>query len=124
MKNEDEYIVKIHDDGTRFYYKNKQLHRETGPAVINPKDVEKYKDLSDESLYQEVHVSNPSKKGKMNTIYTENGPIITYESPIEHIYSTAFYLNDIPYLENEFNAIILEKELQNSNNNKSKKIKL
>jgi hypothetical protein len=123
MQNEDEYIVKIHNDGTHFYYKNKQLHREVGPAIISPKDIQKYKDLSDEHLYQKVHVKIPPLKGKISTIYTENGSILSYESPIEHVYSTAYYLNNIPYLENEFNAIMLEKELQ-KNNSQSKKLKL
>lgn len=123
MKKQDEYIVKIYDDGTRFYYKNNKLHREAGPAIINSKHVEYYINLVDEHLYKEVHQKTPKKEGKMITIETESGPIITYEGPIEYHYSTEYYLEGKPYKKEEFDAILLEKELPKQEG-QSKKIKL
>jgi hypothetical protein len=123
MENQDEYILKIQDDGTRFYYKNNKLHREAGPALINRRDVEKFSNLVDEHLYKEVHKKRPKKELKMVTIETENGPIFTYEGPIEYHYSTEYYLDGKTYQEEEFNAILLEKELPKQDG-QSKKMKL
>lgn len=125
MEGKDEYIVKIDDNGNRSYYKNGKLHRETGPAYIVYKDIDKFKDLSDEYLYKEVYIKTPKKEGKITTIYTDNGTIISYEAPIEYVYENenAYYLNGKYYLEQEFNAISLEQELP-LHESKSKKIKI
>ncbi len=52
MEKKDEYLVYTRKDGTIFHYKNKKLHRDAGPAVVVPKDIEKYSNLGDKDLYK------------------------------------------------------------------------
>jgi hypothetical protein len=56
MTTDDEYLVYTGHHNTTFYFKNKKLHREAGPAIICRKDnnKKKFEGLKDESLYTRV----------------------------------------------------------------------
>jgi len=49
---QDQYLVYARNDGTMFYYKNKKLHRDAGPAIVIAKDIQNYSNLGDEDLYK------------------------------------------------------------------------
>lgn len=52
INKKDQYELYINKSGVIFHYKNKKLHRESGPAVVIAKDVEKYVHLEDKLLYK------------------------------------------------------------------------
>jgi hypothetical protein len=41
MENKDEYLVYTSQNNDTFYFKNRKLHRENGPAIVCRKDKNK-----------------------------------------------------------------------------------
>jgi hypothetical protein len=124
MDNKDEYIFFINQFKTRFYYKNKRLHRENGPAVVISEDKDKYINLEDKDLYKEVFEpviqSIPNNKESnikeylifdgihfMNTLPHRPGMISHYRFSI-------YYWDGTPYSKEQFEIIKLKNELENN----------
>jgi len=125
-KVKDEYLVYRNPrNNADYYYKNKQLHREDGPAIVVEDEKDLYSNLSDKNLYKRV---NEQVVEEVFEVYSEcnyNGDITTgkrYFNPK----SSCYYLNAIEYSKEELYAFILEKELNKEINNKKqiKKLKL
>lgn len=131
MSNQDEYLVYTKSIGTKLYYKNKKLHREAGPAIVIPEDIDKYKQLSDSDLYiptdQPVETvtvkSNDEKRDDSTKITTmkilkqrwSSLPLIyTLEDPIEYNYDffSSYWLEGKSYSKEEFTSIMLKKEME------------
>ena len=72
------YEVRIHDDGTKAWYLNGELHREDGPAI----------EWSDDTEYWYLN-------GKR---HREDGPAVEYSDGVKH-----WYLNDKELTKKEFN---------------------
>ncbi len=146
MDNEDKYIVYVNSLGDRYYYKNDKQHREAGPAVIYSFELKDDMDLLDNGLYTEVFKNPPSDikitvakdtgAGKSNVNLNKvinklnsykSNHIITFESPIEYVYKSNYWLNGINYLKEEFDILILKKEIEKdlpTSETKDKKIKI
>jgi len=137
MNNEDEYIVYVEEIGNRFYYKNGKLHREAGPAYVPWCDKEKYTGLSDQDLYKlkcRKHVDDPQYK----SVYYIDEPMFPYldkaglpvkikltEKQLEDKLRIrpkypCYHLEGIEYQKEEFDAIILDKELSTNSKIKQK----
>jgi hypothetical protein len=126
-KKKDEYLVYNNPNSNAdFYYKNKQLHREMGPAIVVHKDKDKYSNLSDKKLYKRV--TEPVVPETMITHIVQD-----YQNDIKFIkkpfvpYCSAYLLEGKDYEKQEFDAIILEKELSQvvpNNPIKVKKLKI
>jgi hypothetical protein len=123
---EDQYIVKVFNDGTRYYYKNEQLHREIGPAILIPDNKKYFNDLSDSHLYKEVFAKEaaPCKifnKKPIMPVYQANGTMCFTVMPVH-------YLEGQTVTEEEFHIMVLkinlEKELSQENQNESKRPKI
>jgi hypothetical protein len=137
----DQYQLYINSNGVRFYYKNKKLHREDGPAIVIPKDVEKYSQLKDNTLYKKSiapiinhegaitkYINNmygtDEKKcngnvfldylNNQNNFWNQNDMVLQkYELAWN---KSAFFLEDKEYSEEEFKKFQAKKikdELQN-----------
>lgn len=129
MNDKDEYLVYTKENGDRLYYKNKKLHRETGPAIIVKEDINKYLNLPDANLYiptnTPVEVKDTNKnKTKSTTMYDmknlkdilfSNPNVYSIEDPIEYkfliIPISSYWLEGKKYTKEEFNSIMLKKEL-------------
>jgi hypothetical protein len=112
MENKDEYLVYTRNDRTRFYYKNKKLHREAGPAVVIYEEYNKYLNLGDENLYKRTTES--VEKTNSDDFLVEclpNGNFVVLKDPPIYYLTSYYYLNGIEYTEQEFNAIILKEKL-------------
>jgi hypothetical protein len=102
MTTDDEYLVYTGHHNTTFYFKNKKLHREAGPAIICRKDnnKKKFEGLKDESLYTRVFEPIAQNEMLFNVIYCDS----------------CYYLDDVRHTEQEFNNLVkikqLNKELQ------------
>lgn len=131
MNNKDEYLVYTKPVGTKLYYKNKKLHREAGPAIVIPEDLDKYSQLSDSDLYiptdQPVETitvkSNDEKRDASTKITTmkilkrrrSSLPLIySLEDPIEYNYDffSSYWLEGKNYSKEEFTSIMLKKEME------------
>jgi hypothetical protein len=137
MEKKDLYTVFIFRGGERFYFKNNQLHRELGPAIIGPLTVRKknyedlYVNLGDEILYKQIFVKSRNKKDDSFLFKFADGSELKMTSPIKYIYDSAYYLNDITYSEKEFIEFKIKKfkdELSNdlsvNQTNNTKKVKI
>jgi hypothetical protein len=133
MENNDGYIVEIvrkskpsnnildinqqpSSTETKYYYKNGKLHRELGPAIVHDNEKEKFLNLGDEHLYEEIYVDNGIGKYKTYFRIEEFRTTIVF---FQYIY----HLEGKGYSEKEF----LEKQLQRElpiNHSLSKKNKL
>lgn len=112
MKNKDEYLAYTRKDGTIFYYKNKKLHREAGPAIVIHEEFKKYTNLEDEGLYKKV--TNPVIVSSSNDFEIKtlpNGDFMVYERSITYYVGSSHYINGIFYSEQQFNAIKLKEYL-------------
>lgn len=126
-KKKDKYVVYSNpNNNVDFYYKNKKLHREDGPAIVihKDKDKDKYSNLSDKKLYEVV--TEPVVPETMVTHI-----VMGYRNDIEYITKpwkpdhSAYYLENKQYEKQEFDALILEKELSHTTTPiKNKKLKL
>lgn len=110
-KKKDEYLVYNNPNSNAdFYYKNKKLHREAGPAIVINKDKDKYSNLSDYKLYKRV--TEPVVPETMLTYVVQD-----YQQDIKFVkrpfipHCSAYLLEGRDYEKAEFDAIILEKEL-------------
>lgn len=147
MSNKDEYLVYTQFDGSRFYYKNKKLHREVGPAIVIYKDIAQYTNLSDETLYiptdkpvEIIEIKGTDKsQGKTTQIVKiahlkkKNLSLpktYSFEDPIEYTYgnpTSTYWLEGINYSQQEFTSIMLKKEIEKEllkQEGQSKKLKL
>jgi hypothetical protein len=117
MNNQDEYVVYEERMGSRFYYKNGKLHREVGPAYTPWKLQYKYIDLGDQELYIKKYQD------------FVNEPLYSYEVQLSDKTISKrkvrpaephYYLEGIQYNKQEFDAIMLDKQLPKSGANKLK----
>lgn len=136
MEKEDEYLVFVRKgDGSRFYYKNRKMHREAGPAIVCPTEIEKYTGLSDEGLHKEtvidlliidsgaeVSTINLEKlyeftvveDSKEITMSIPNGQsFVVIEAPSAYFMGSLYYLDGIKLSEKEFDASILRNKIEN-----------
>lgn len=126
---DDKYVVYIRKDGTRFYYKNNKLHRESGPAIVISDDKDKYTKLDDDSLYEKTFqpVLVDVREDMYEVVKFPNGKIVTYETTMTFYIFSQYYLDGMKYSEKEFQTIKLkenmEKDLAEKLEN-SKRIKL
>lgn len=109
----DEYVVKkcLNGNGSYFYYKNNQLHREVGPAIVTLENKEECINLGDENLYKEEIISEefPHNYNReyINEIEMIDGRLAqVYTIPI-------FYLHGKPYSYKNFEEILEKLELKN-----------
>jgi hypothetical protein len=99
----DEYIVYIYGD--RYYYKNKKLHRENGPAFVPEELKEEYTGLGDDDLYVKIFMTS-KKKFEPHKIKKEYN--------IEDDRVPHFFLEGVKYeSQKEINAFKLNQELNN-----------
>lgn len=109
---ENEYTVKIFNDGTRYHYKNNLLHREIGPAILIPEDKQYFKDLSDRHLYKEIFVDEDAPWKIFN-----QKPIIYLPQPLGSFkrYHTmpVYYLNGEALSDEEFVKVKAKLVLKN-----------
>lgn len=102
----DEYFILLRN-GFYYYYKNKELHREAGPAFF----AEEYKDdyfyLDDKNIYK----INDGKKEIITNLV------------LEIIGMPSYFLNGVGYEKEKFEKIVLSNQLNKelTNNNKNKK---
>lgn len=142
MKSKDQYELYINKSGVIFYYKNKKLHREFGPAIVIPRDAERYTNLEDKDLYKKSispiinhegslskYLDNTSKSsGKscknsnifgdyldsQNNFWNQNDFVLQKHELAWN--KSTFYLEDKEYTEEQFKRIQVKKlkdELQN-----------
>lgn len=128
MTEKDEYIVCLGMNQTRFYFKNKKLHREIGPAIVCPGYIEQYTNLADESLYTEKpgseFISTIPNENKFNYMTSSGRRLSMFDV---HYFTCGYYLEGNSYSEQKFNAIQLKKQLEQELKQKTmedKKIKL
>lgn len=139
----DEYTFYIDGDGTTFYYKNKKLHREEGPAFISKSNKSEFLNLKDQYSYKEVFepykkeiaenikaiysVHNTNSMKKISTIFPKTiNAVISFEAPIEYVYvySFAYYLEGIEYSKKEFDIIILKNKMEKELNQVGSQVKI
>lgn len=118
----DKYLCYIHEDETSRYYKNENLHREAGPAIVFSKDKEKYTNLGDEGLYKKTYEPVVSEREEKTLI-----SIVVYL--MSQAYNDSeFYLQGKKYSKEEFNIIMfkekMDKELAQLGKSNNKKPKL
>ncbi len=128
MKNKkvkDEYLVYTNPkDNTDYYYKNGQLHREEGPAILVENDKHLYSNLSDKKLYKQITGVLTEEMTETVSERNWNEEIKTYQRPI-YYWSSRYYLDNKEYKKEEFYSLMLEKELNKDLKNKpAKKLKL
>lgn len=123
LKNTNIYQVYTDPNNKKMhYYKNGKYHREAGPAVVIADDIEKYSNLSDKDLYKPIDF--PRLDSAINPFRETNIIQLVVNLMME---SSKYFLEGIQYSEQEFNALILKKELDNqlqTNNAITKKPKL
>jgi len=105
MTIQDEFILNIHANGSRYYYKNGLIHRESGPAIINPLDKDKYFYTNDVNLY------TTNLLPESEPFYLKEDDL--WEYPIYLSIRTSYFINGIEYSQKEFEARKLKKELDN-----------
>jgi hypothetical protein len=118
MSKEDEYTIYIRQDGVQFYCKNGKFHRESGPAIVSVKDKDRYAKLLEENMYKEKlssYVQLARLSLKLKKVPTE---VMSAKS------DTRYFLNNVEYSKQEFNAITLQKELSQENKTEYKRPKL
>lgn len=122
MIKQDEYIIYINIAGSKFYYKNKKLHRENGPAYFCNKNDDVH--LLVEENYQEI-IQNPFDD---QTRLSEKFQILNKDL---WPFSCQFFLEGVNYSEEDFiiisQKIKLKDELKENlvvNEKATKKIKL
>jgi hypothetical protein len=126
MENQDEYVVYIEKIGNRFYYKNGQLHREVGPAYVPWSLKDKYSGLEDQDLYKIIckeHIDEPKYKSSyfidepMHAFLDDFGrPVKLTPKQIDdklRIRPTypCYHLEGVEFSKQEFDAIMLDKQL-------------
>lgn len=119
---QDEYIVIIEKIGNRFYYKNGQLHRESGPAYVPWKLKEEFTGLEDQELYQKVFKQH-AKESEYESYASDGTTILARARPDYPCY----HLNGKEYNKEQFDSIILKQELDaqlNKNELSPKKLKI
>lgn len=121
LKFIDEYFVYTEPDNNMHYYKNGKYHREAGPALVLNHDIEEYSNLIDKDLYK--HIDQPMPAPWNKNIYRKPVRMI-----VKHFMPCSkYYLNGDEYSLEEFQAIILKKELDtqlHTNESNSKRIKI
>jgi hypothetical protein len=133
----DLYTVFIFSEGYRFYFKNNQLHREAGLAIIGHINARKknyedlYVNLGDETLYKKIFIKSRNKKQDFFIFKFMDSSEVIMTSPIKYIYDSDYYLNGIKFDGKEFTEhkiIKFKKELSNElsviQSNKTKKPKV
>lgn len=132
MDTQDEYVFYDKEDGARFYFKNKKLHREAGPAIVVPNEREKYINLIDESLYKPIPVvktQSISSQSYYEDVFSENGSVYR-PNLIYNLYAvpkSEYYLDGTNYPEKKFNVLVLKNQLENQlgqQQNTTKKTKI
>jgi hypothetical protein len=117
MQTHDEYLVYTYYKNTCFYFKNKKLHREEGPAIVSPKDKTKrlFEKLKDESLYTRV----------FEPVYpNEQNEVLLFDI---HYLISCYYWDGVEYKsKEEMHAIKLHEELETNLSKipKDKKMKI
>jgi hypothetical protein len=110
--NMNEYIVKVYNDGSRYYYRNGLLHRETGPAILIPEDQKYFNESNDDHLYKEAIVEEDAPYKIFN-----QKPIMYLPQPTGSFkrYHTmpVYYLNGEGYSDEEFAKIKAKLVLKN-----------
>lgn len=114
--NKDKYLVYVRDDKSRMYYKNDTLHREAGPAIIPAICMKDYVPLPDEKLYTEIFDAEEIKIKNTNKPARSVAPFLDY-------FVLEYYLEGIQYSEQEFNAITLNKKLEQELSNQGQQTK-
>jgi hypothetical protein len=135
MKSNDKYELYINKSGVIFYYKNKKLHREAGPAIVIARDAEKYANLEDKDLYKKSispivnhdgaitkyidnMYGNPGKSSKSGNIFGDyldsqnnfwNQNDFVLQKHELNWNKSEFYLEDKEYSEEEFKKIQAKK---------------
>lgn len=125
MKLKNTNIYQVYTDaGSKkmHYYKNGKYHREAGPAVVIADDIEKYSNLVDKDLYKPIDDYSRTPWSKKIIDGKIIRKIVNNFMPC-----SKYYLDGDEYTKEEFNALILKKELDNqlqTNNAVTKKPKL
>lgn len=124
----DLYTVFIFKSGERFYFKNNELHREAGFAIVSPLFLNKENLAVDEELYTKVFPKNA--RGDYFTFKFGDGTKKVLASPKSYMYASSYYLNGRVCSEQQFKEYHIQKlqeELQNQlskNETAIKKLKL
>lgn len=94
----DEYIIE--NNGLSLtYLKNEKIHREVGPAMFFIEDKHKYNIEEDKHLYEEIKCEFSLYSDIVMTLQANSMNLEQY------------YLDGVEYSKEEFNIIMLEKEL-------------
>lgn len=116
MDKQDKYIVKRTRGGTGvlFFYKNDLLHREAGPAIVTPSNMDIYLQLGDEHLYEMESINTDFPDG-YNYEYIKEEEIINGRlAQVAAI--PIFYVEGEPYTHKEFQEIKSRLDLKNELN--------
>jgi hypothetical protein len=137
MNTKDEYTVEIMNGFLYRYFKNGKLHREAGPATFSTQN-KQYINLGDEHLYIVKIISNNSAADTFQGLYqhlmttevkgsSANSTMTTVLKSFNEL-MTSYHLDGVRYDKNEFDILILKRNLSNElidNNQETKpKIKL
>lgn len=134
MQNKnDEYQIYIDEDKTTHYYKNKQLHRKNGPAIVKINERQTQQVEDDNGLYTitfkpvspKTHVVNNSDvvqipmpgdkvRGLLETLRNNKSSIITFTKPNEVLADSPYFLDGLNYSKSEFDRIVLKEQSYNS----------
>jgi len=109
----DEYLTET-KDGIVFFYKNRRLHREAGPAAFLEKEKEQYLNLGDEYLYK------PNQSNKY--IIDEISLLIIEVSILKG--DNIYYLEGKEYSKEEFTFILEKKMLYDELNEETSNSKI
>ncbi len=139
MQNKnDQYQVYIDENKTVYYYKNKELHRENGPAIVKAEERNSDRVEDDQGLYsitfkpvlKKSHVINDPDvvqiqlgnkvKNLLETLRTEKNSIISLSQESKTYSDSPYFLDGLNYSKSEFESIVLKNH---SRNNSSRNLK-
>lgn len=127
----DEYQVYVDENKTVYYYKNKELHRKNGPAIV--KLNERANQVEDDNgLYsitfnpvsKKTHLVNNSDvvqiplveskvKDLLKVLRENKSPIITFTNTNEIFADSPYFLDGLNYSKAEFDSITLKEQAHN-----------
>jgi hypothetical protein len=133
INKNDEYQIYIDEDKTIYYYKNKQLHRKNGPAIVKLNERENNKVDDDGGLYSITFspISNKSHKLSspdtiqipmvgnkikklLKTLRTDESSIVTFTNANTAFSESLYFLDGLNYSKTEFERTILKEQAHNS----------
>ena len=129
----DQYQIYIDENKTVYYYKNKELHRENGPAIVkvNERRLDKVED--DNGLYSitfnpvstkkhlvnnsdviQLPIADTKVKNLLKVLRENKSPLITFSNADEIFADSPYFLDGLNYSKAEFDSITTKDQAHNS----------